>query len=132
MVSNSKYIKTNTERILMSLALMVFVLLTSCPVKGGLKTLAGLPVNTSQGLSNKQHLYSGNGGAHSDKCQQAETSYTQISAGDIYTVIPALLSAVWVFLLGVAFLKSFFHPLYGRQKMYAPVPIFLTQCRLLI
>lgn len=127
------HIKTNTERILISLALMVFVLLTSCPVKSGIKTLAGMPVNTTQGLPNKQHLFSTTGAERCGNCQTAEISLTQASSVDVNRLLPViLLSAFCAFLLGTAFPKASVHPFYGRQKLIAPIPLFLRQRKLII
>lgn len=128
-----KYIKTNGERILISLTLLVFVLLTSCPVKNSLKAFAGQPVNATQAMSGKQHLYAGSNIAPCGVYQSVATSLTQAFSIDLNSLLPViLLTAFWGFLLGISFLKSPLPSFYSIRKLPGATPLFIRQRKLII
>ena len=126
-------ISKNQLRDIFVFAAMLLVLLTSCPIKNGLLSLAGIPVNTEQGLAKKTNLISGYG---VEKCFYSETADTIISqeisinANDL---LPALLlAATFLFLLGYIFCKEQSHPLYGNLKITGTLPIFLQYRKLIL
>ncbi|MDP2041143.1 MULTISPECIES: hypothetical protein [Algoriphagus] len=129
----AKNISKNKLRDFFVFAAMLLVLLTSCPIKNGLLSLADIPVNTEQGSAKKTNLISGYG---VEKCFYSETADTiisqeiSISANDL---LPALLlTATFLFLLGYIFCKEQSHPLYGNLKIYGTLPIFLQYRKLIL
>lgn len=123
----------NYRRYFLVFAAMVFILLTSCPVKGGIKTLIGLPVKTEQGLAKGNKGFIGNG---SEKCSNAATDQIIVSpitfenAGHLLPAI--ILTAAFLFLLGYTLYKAPAHPLYGNLKISGPLPIFLQYRKLIL
>jgi len=117
------------------LTAFIFVLLTSCPVKSSLKSLAGIPVNTEQGSSAKKNnpLF-GNG---MELCAQSDLTDVKISP----TISPNtndLLSAVLLITV-LSFLFCGFipdgepsKPGYATQRISCTLPIFLRHRQLII
>lgn len=122
----------NYNRYLAVCAMVVFVLLTSCPVKSSIKGLAGIPVNTEQQASKKNNPLSGQ---EMEKCADSQTTETSIiqpfsHASDL---LPAVLFAVtFIFLFGYTFSKAQTHPRYSNLKIPGSLPIFLQYRRLII
>jgi|SRR5690606_29999199 len=121
----------NYQRYFFVFAVAVFVLLTSCPVKSSIKSLAGIPVNTESGLSKKNSIL-GNG---SGECVIGETTDTEASlaAFNSNNLLPAvILTAAFLFLIGDTRSTEQPHPLYGNLKISGTLPIFLQYRKLII
>jgi hypothetical protein len=126
-------ISKNKLRDFFVFAAMLLVLLTSCPIKNGLLSLADIPINTEQGSSKKSTLFSGYG---VEKCFYSETSDTIISQEisiNTNDLLPALLlAAAFLFLLGYISYNQPSHPLYGNLKITGTLPIFLQYRKLIL
>lgn len=126
-------ISKNKLRDIFVFAAMLLVLLTSCPIKNGLLSFAGIPLNTEQGSAKKNRLISEYG---VEKCFYSETAdpiisqEISISANDLFPVLQ--LAATFLFLLGYIFCKEQSHPLYGNLKIYGTLPIFLQYRKLIL
>jgi len=127
-------ISINYQRCLFVCATILLVLLTSCPVKSGIKTLAGIPVHTEQSTAKGTDSFVGN---NAEKCSSIEVNLSQISqtisthSGDLLPA--ALLTAVFLFLFGFDILNTqHSHPLYSNLKIPGTLPIFLQYQRLII
>lgn len=120
------------QRYLFVFAAMVFVLFSSCPIKSSIKSLAGIPANTEQGLAKKSNPFSGNG---AEKCigENSDTKIAQTVSLNTNDLLPAvLLTAAFVFLLGYTLSKEQPHLLYGNLKISSTLPIFLQYRKLVI
>jgi len=116
-----------------ALAMMVFVMLTSCPVKSTIKEVLGIPVNTEQTTAKaKQGLQNMN----IEKCSDAqlkEATIVYTDASHASTLVPViLLAAFFLFLLPTPRKKEQTHPLYGSLKISTSLPIFLQYRSLII
>lgn len=122
--------KKYTQRCLFVCIVVVLVLLTSCPVKSSIKSLAGIPANTEQGLVKKNDVVG------SERCVVAETADTKISPTTSFQTndwLPiAILSVTFLFLLGYTRCNEQSHPLYGSLKIPGTLPIFLQYQKLII
>ncbi|MBW3518078.1 hypothetical protein [Flavobacterium sp. NKUCC04_CG] len=117
------------------IAVILMVLLTSCPVKGNIKTLTGLPINTEQGFPK--------GSKHTstiavEKCAEFQTEDTTIiqkfSLAD-NDVLPLLIFTVAVFFVFNFRLenKEDKHPVYSDSgKIQTAIPLFLEYKKLII
>jgi len=126
-------IPPKSRQYLLVFAALVLVLLTSCPIKSGIKTLIGLPAKTGQGIAkSNSHFFSNN----PDRCINSETTETTVSQAvsvDAGNSLPAaLLTAAFLFLSGIICGKEPSHPRYGNLKIPGSLPIFLRYRRLLI
>lgn len=122
--------KKYTQRCLFVCIVVVLVLLTSCPVKSSIKSLAGIPANTEQGLVKKNDVVG------SERCVVGETADTKISQTSSFQTndwLPiAVLSVTFLFLLGYTICNEQSHPLYGSLKIPGTLPIFLQYQKLII
>lgn len=122
----------NYSRYLAVFVMVVFVLLTSCPVKSSIKGLAGVPVNTEQQAAKKNNpLY----GQEIEKCADSQTTETSIiqtfsHASDLLPVV--LFAVTFIFLFGYTFSREQTHPRYSNLKIPGSLPIFLQYRRLII
>ncbi|MGO3654767.1 MAG: hypothetical protein ACTJFN_10410 [Sphingobacterium sp.] len=116
-----------------ALAMMVFVMLTSCPVKSTIKNLLGIPVNTEQATANaKQGLQNSNIERCSD-AQLKEATLVYTDASHASSLIPVIfLSVIFLFLSPIPRQEEQTHPLYGNLKIPASLPIFLQYRSLII
>jgi|GEM_PF-350615 len=94
-------IPANYQSYLFVFAVMVFVLLMSCPVKSSIKGLIGVPTNTEHASKNSGVLGSG-----SEQCVVWEASDTKIAQtpskmNDLLPVI--VLMAVFLFLCNIPY-----------------------------
>lgn len=127
------HISSKKLRYLLVCAAMFLVLLSSCPVKGGIKSLIGLPVKTEQGLNKGSHTVFGNG---AERCVNTETleaaAFSSVSI-DADALLPLVLfTATFLFLLGLASGKERPRPLYGDPIVAGALPIFLRNRKLII
>lgn len=122
--------KKYTQRCLFVCIVVVLVLLTSCPVKSSIKSLAGIPANTEQGLVKKNDVVG------SERCVVGETADTKISPTTSFQTndwLPiAILAVTFLFLLGYTRCNEQSHPLYGSLKIPGTLPIFLQYQKLII
>lgn len=111
----------------------VLIILTSCSVKSSIKSMAGIPVNTEQGLAKNKHGFIGAG---SETCLNGDTTDTKISQTASFnpiTLLPAvILTAAFLFLFGYTPRKEKLHPLYGNLKIPSSLPLFLLYRKLLV
>lgn len=126
-------ITKNHLRQLFAFAAAILIVLMSCSVKSGIKSLAGIPVNTEQGLAKNKHGFIGAG---SETCLNGETTDTKISqtaSFNTITLLPAvILTAAFLFLFGYTPRKEKLHPLYGNLKIPGTLPLFLLYRKLLV
>lgn len=128
-------ISTNCKRHFFVFAAMLLVLLTSCAIKGSIKTLVGIPANTERGLPKDNQNFSVN---TIDKCAEFEVADTQIvqkvsfKANDLIPVL--LFTATLLFLFSFRTVsKEHTHPIYrGSSKIRSSIPLFLEYRKLLI
>jgi len=112
---------------------MLCVLLSSCPIKSGIKSLVGIPTNTEQGVPKKSSLFSAGNGTEKCVSETSDTKISQTVSSSTQDVLPAvLLTAAFVFLLGYTLCKQQPHPLYGSLKIPGTLPIFLQYRKLII
>lgn len=121
------------KRYFLVCATTFLVLLTSCAVKSSLKSLAGIPTKTEQGLPKAKPNFSVN---TVEKCTVSSPSDMQIvqksflNANDLLPVI--IFTAAFLFLLSFVPDKASSHPLYGNLKIPGTLPIFLRHRKLII
>lgn len=107
-------------------------MLSSCPVKNAIKTLAGLPANTGQAFAGKKSLYLENSRQDCIGDDQPGVGIAGTASSPTAGLHPvAVLCAVAAFFAGHSFHEEEEHPRYGSFKIPGPVPIFL-RCRKLI
>lgn len=127
------YLTRSFPQLMMLMAVMLFVLLTSCPIKSSIKSLAGFPVNTEQGAAKKNsHTFR----ALVEQCSVFENSLTQ-QAGklspDAKQMMPIMLFAVsFLFLLAITDRTAKSHYSDGDFPTSGRIPIFLKYRKLLI
>ena len=106
------------------LVMFVLVLLTSCPIKNGIKSLAGLPINTEQGRIADRALPLDNG---FERCSESVVS----GNARLSFVQETLLLPDDVLILRSSYPFSIHEHLQllasrnGRQKIVHTLPIFL-------
>ncbi len=120
-----------TRQLFVLLALVV-VLLASCPVKSGIKSLAGIPVNKEQSFAKKTQLHPGNG----TPCNVSESvTGPSLLQCDISA---AGEQPLFFFNTAVAFLLGYSEQQAGLHNAYCPVPglrhlpLFLQHRKLII
>ncbi|HUH47950.1 MAG TPA: hypothetical protein VLZ54_12400 [Arenibacter sp.] len=123
------------QRYFFVIAAILLVLLTSCTVKGGIKTLVGIPIKMERNATKGGHNLTVN---EVDACAELEVATIQIvqkiasSANDLLPLV--------LFTAGILFLFSFLrvvkekkHPLYkGSGEIRNTIPIFLEYRKLII
>ena len=111
---------------------MAFVLLTSCPIKKSIRSLAGIPVNTEQSVAKSSSLLA----SATEQCTGSEIGDTKIVRAFSFNandVLPAVaVAAVFLFLRHYAPGNEPSHPRYGNLKIPGALPIFLRYRKLLI
>jgi hypothetical protein len=124
-------IPKKTLRYIFVFAAMVLVLLSSCPVKSSLRTLAGFPVKTEQGVTKGNHTFFA-----SERCVNTpttETSVSQTVSADTNNLLPVVLfTAAFLFLPGYALCREQSRTLYGNIRIPGTLPIFLQHRKLII
>ena len=116
-------------------AAMLLVSLTSCTVKGSIKTMAGIPIKSGHSLPKGHQGFSVN---TLEKCAGFEAVDTQIvqkiatNTNDLLPVV--LFTATLFFLFSFrTVIKEKKHPLYsGSRKISNSIPIFLEYRKLII
>ena len=130
------HILENGKRGIFVLAVTLLVLLSSCVVKASIKTLAGLPVNSEQGIPKGARNFSMNSaetcvlldGSDEIIVQQQSSHH----ANDLLPVV--IFTAAFLFIVGFhAVSKEKKHPFYsGSGKIRSSIPIFLEYRKLII
>ncbi|HRQ50086.1 MAG TPA: hypothetical protein PLR74_06105 [Agriterribacter sp.] len=114
------------------LAAVVLVLLSSCRVKSGIKTLIGVPATTEQGIAKGNHnVYSNN----QERCINSETAemiISPITSVDVNHLLPAVLFTVAFFFLPGITRNKQSHPFYRSSNIPGAIPIFLQYRKLII
>src|SRR5690606_3860069 len=120
------------QRKFFAYVLGIFILMGSCPVKSGIKSLMGIPVNAEQRVP-KNHTVPQVTGA--EKCASTEVTATKIIQTNPRNTggwLPmAFLILVFIRLPEVRLTRTQLHPRYGSLKIPGPLPVFL-RCRRLI
>lgn len=115
------------------LAAVVLVLLASCPVKRGIKSLAGIPVNTEHSIAKGSYNLFGNG---PEKCVNGETADPEITSPTFSrtnSLLPALLhTADFLFPAAYTRRREASGSFYGNLKIPGRLPIFLQYRKLVI
>lgn len=129
------YFTENYRRYFAVLVALIFVLLTSCPIKSSLKNLAGIPVNTEQRSSaKKNNPLLGNG---MELCAQSDLTDAKISptvSSNTNDLLPTVLLITALFFLFCGYFpdnepsKVGYHTL----KISHTLPIFLRHRQLII
>ena len=123
----------NSKQYFFVLATVFLVLLSSCAVKGGIKSFMLFP-DSIQNTTTKSMQFMLTTGI--EKCQVIEnaiTTSTQELVGSHANFLPLLLlSVALVILSGVAFNHNPSHPRYGTLKISGSLPIFLQYQKLII
>lgn len=111
---------------------MVFILLTSCPVKRSIRSLVDLPVHTEQGIAKGNYGLPGNG---VEKCISGETDETEILSTTSLTgnhlLPPTTLTAVFGFPIA-GMQGEQVYPLNENIQITGTLPIFLRHRKLII
>ncbi|HLT87044.1 MAG TPA: hypothetical protein VKZ57_05595 [Sphingobacterium sp.] len=125
-------IKKEYRQYLAVFASVVFVLLSSCPVKSSIKSLAGFPVNTEQ-QTKKNNSTAGNG---MEKCAHVQTTDAKISQStstNMSDLLPVVFIVVaFMLLFGYRHIYVQAHPRYSSLKIPGTLPIFLQFRKLII
>ncbi|MBD1425195.1 hypothetical protein [Sphingobacterium arenae] len=119
------------QRYLSGVALLFFVLLSSCPVKASIKNFADNPIKKEQSSTNRSNALFHS----SDRCADTELTTKVIKQGSSQHVdiLPAILfTAIVFFLFCIPHRKEKAHPLYGNLKLAGTLPIFLQYRKLII
>lgn len=128
------YLVKNYQRYVAALAVFVLVLLTSCPVKNSLKSLAGIPVNTEQGSAKKNSPLLGNS---LEICIQSDITDAKISpttSSSTNDLLPAVLILTVLSFLFRGYISDE-EPSkvgYRTQSISPTLPIFLRHRQLII
>ena len=124
------------KRYLFVLTSIFLVTISSCPLKGGLKALAGMPVNTESTMPSKAYPRSIVNTV--EKCAEIEVTDILMAQNiliDVNSLLPFLLFTAALFCLFSSRAKgrSKTHPLYnGSRKKRISVPIFIEYKKLII
>lgn len=123
----------NYRQYLFVFVAMILVLISSCSVKTGIKSLAGVPISTEQNSTKKGNVVFG---AIVEQCINSETANKEISQSislDTSDSFPdALLLAAFIFIYGFELHTQQIHPLYSTVKISGSLPIFLQNQKLII
>jgi len=126
-----QHITKNRQRHLAVFIAVIVLMLTSCAIKGSIKSLAGIPVNTEQGQSKKTVVASG-----TDACVYGEVTDAKISTYSFNTndLLPvALVATALFFLFGYDALASVpSYAGYDTRKIHSSLPIFIQYRQLII
>ena len=114
----------NCKRYFLVFAAMLLVLLSSCSIKSGIKSLAGIPVGTERTLPKSNQYFSS---SPVETCAEFDIADTQIvqkfsfNANDLQPVASLKIS------------KENRHPVYsGSSKIRSTIPIFLEYQKLIL
>jgi hypothetical protein len=125
-------ITKNNLRQLFIFAAAFLIVLTSCSLKSSIKSLAGIPTNTEQGVAkNNQSLF----GSTSETCLKGEITDAQVSQTSSLSAndfLPVVILTTFFFLLGFTPCKKQSHPLYGSLKIPGSLPLFLLYKKLIV
>lgn len=111
----------------------ILIILTSCSIKGSIKSLADIPSNTEHGINKAHYSFSGN---PSEVCWEQELTDNQIlqtasfNTDDLFPVV--LLTAIFLLPSSFTLRGDQPHPLYRTQKIAATLPLFLLYRKLLV
>ena len=123
----------NSKQYFFVLATVFLVLLSSCAVKGGIKSFMLFPDSIKNTTTKSMQFMLTTG---IEKCQVIEnaiTSSTQELHSNHSNFLPLfLLSAALLILSGVALYQTPTHPRYGTLKISGSLPIFLQYQKLII
>lgn len=127
-----KKIEKNAFSRAFALAAVLLLLLSSCPIKTGIRSLAGIPVQTGHHSSKGNYVFLG---SSLERCINVETVDTKVVEAGFTFQCDArhddIFAAVSSFIFDASTGDQPPHPLYGSVKPGSTVPIFL-QCRKLI
>ena len=112
---------------------ILFVLLSSCAVKNGIKGALGFPMNVEKAITLKGNTFvAGNANA----CVGTITSDTNLISHSVQQASQSLpfilVASIIIFLLGVSFTAAQPHPLYRSVKIPGSLSLFLQYRKLII
>lgn len=127
------------QQYLLGFAVVLFVLITSCPVKAGIKQLIGEPIKSEQSFPNASSaLLSYQASSipdNVDRCAESELSTLFVKSGtpQVIGLLPLILSATIVlFFFYAPHHTGEQHPFYRNLKISGTLPIFLQYRKLII
>lgn len=135
MIGTTSNIANNCRQHFLVFATILLVLLTSCVVKGSIKSLAGIPLTTERSIPKGNQHFSSNS---TEKCAEYEVSSSQIvqkSSISTNNLMPVVIfTTAFLFLFGLQPVsKENKHPVYsGSSKIRSAVPLFLEYRKLIL
>lgn len=133
-VTNSN-MTMNYKGLFVLLASLLLVLLTSCPVKSSLKTLAGIPVKTENQLPQGKNTFSTHTGNSCSVLSATEVQHVQPVQKSMNDLLPIIVfTAAFLFINAYpAAIKERKHPVYSRSsKISNAIPLFLAYRKLIL
>ena len=112
---------------------ILFVLLSSCAVKNGIKEALGFPINIEQSSTLKSNIFlAGNAGT----CVSTVIGDTNLISHSVQQASQGLpfivVASIFIFLLGISFPAVQPHPLYRSVKISGSLSLFLQYRKLII
>jgi len=130
-----QHIVCHCRRFFAIYAMLLLVLLTSCPIKSSLKTFVGLPVNTEQSTAKGNFNFSAQTGEKCSETAISEGQFVHNNLAQANFILPVLLLAgsFLLFLTSRKVSKEHIHPRYCRStKIYNVIPLFLAYRKLIL
>ena len=116
----------NSLRTALVLAAALLVLLASCATKSSIRNLAGLPVQSEQGVGANHRAMVANSNVCSYSLISEIETITNSASIDLKQLGPALLVAVsFLFFVGYTPLRQPAHPGYSSKKVTSTLPLYL-------
>lgn len=135
MKRNIFHISNTFQRYLFVFATVLLVLFSSCVLKASVKTLAGIPTKTEQGIAKGHSNFPANTVEECTLLSEADMQAVQNSSFNSTNLLPAVIvTFVFLFSFGIRHSsKVSKHPTYIRsEKIPSCVPIFLEYQKLLV
>lgn len=123
------------KRSFLVFATVILVLLTSCAVKGSIKSIAGIPIGTERSIPKSNHQFSSSSIEQCAEFEIADAPIVQKKSFNANDLLPVVLfTTTFLFLLGLRpVIKENKHPIYsGSSKIRSTVPIFLEYRKLIL
>lgn len=112
---------------------ILFVLLSSCAVKNGIKGVLGFPMNIEKAITLKGNTFvAGNTNACLGNVTSEPNLIIHSVKQDSQGVPLILVASIIIFLLGVSFTAAQPHPLYRSVKIPGSLSLFLQYRKLII
>lgn len=130
----AKNMSTPFWRNFFAITCILLICLTSCAVKGSIKSMVGIPVKAEQNTAKSSHTFLDNGSVQCQTLQNADIEIIKsLSANELQILPFVLFSAISLFMLVLATNnKAQAHPSYNNVKIPGNLPIFLQYRKLII